>query len=98
MQVCLGTMQYGEGLSMQQGREQLTYAWSRGVNFFDTAEMYPVPQREASHGRSEQCVVRSPYAVSRRVPPVLSHLLCSLYPSSKKHKSQEVRREVVPSA
>jgi aryl-alcohol dehydrogenase-like predicted oxidoreductase len=59
MQVCLGTMQYGEGLSMQQGREQLSYAWSRGVNFFDTAEMYPVPQREASHGLSEQCVVRA---------------------------------------
>lgn len=65
MQVCLGTMQYGEGLSMEEGRQQLTYAWERGVNFIDCAEMYPVPQRALTQGRSEQCVVSPTHPLTR---------------------------------
>eukprot|EP00242_Pyramimonas_sp_CCMP2087_P009055 CAMPEP_0198200984 /NCGR_PEP_ID=MMETSP1445-20131203/3838_1 /TAXON_ID=36898 /ORGANISM="Pyramimonas sp., Strain CCMP2087" /LENGTH=383 /DNA_ID=CAMNT_0043871157 /DNA_START=399 /DNA_END=1551 /DNA_ORIENTATION=+ len=54
--VCLGTMQFGEGLSVEEGHAQMSYAYERGVNFFDTAEMYPVPQNPKSHGRSEKCL------------------------------------------
>eukprot|EP00240_Pyramimonas_obovata_P006073 CAMPEP_0118959350 /NCGR_PEP_ID=MMETSP1169-20130426/63087_1 /TAXON_ID=36882 /ORGANISM="Pyramimonas obovata, Strain CCMP722" /LENGTH=322 /DNA_ID=CAMNT_0006907483 /DNA_START=424 /DNA_END=1388 /DNA_ORIENTATION=+ len=51
-------MQFGEGLSMEEGYAQMNYAYERGVNFFDSAEMYPVPQNEKSHGRSEACLGR----------------------------------------
>ena len=50
-------MQFGEGLSMEDGYAQLSHAYERGVNFFDSAEMYPVPQNEKSHGKSEECLV-----------------------------------------
>jgi aryl-alcohol dehydrogenase (NADP+) len=50
---CLGTMTWGQQNSDQDAHSQLDFALSRGVNFIDTAEMYPVPTREDTHGRSE---------------------------------------------
>lgn len=42
-EVCLGTMTWGVQNSEADAHEQLDYAISRGVNFIDTAEIYPVP-------------------------------------------------------
>ena len=39
--VCLGTMTWGEQNTEAEGHEQMDYAVSKGVNFFDVAEMYP---------------------------------------------------------
>ena len=41
--ICLGTMTWGEQNTEVQAHEQLDYAIDRGINFIDTAEMYPVP-------------------------------------------------------
>ena len=41
--ICLGTMTFGEQNSEQDAFSQLDYALERGVNFIDTAEMYPRP-------------------------------------------------------
>ncbi len=54
--ICLGTMTFGEQNTEQEAQEQLDYAVSQGVNFIDTAEMYPVPPRETTQGRTEQFV------------------------------------------
>jgi len=43
--VCLGTMTFGQQNDQKQAHEQLSYAIGQGVNFIDTAEMYPVPPR-----------------------------------------------------
>ena len=44
--VCLGTMTFGEQNTEADAHSQLDYALERGINFIDTAEMYPVlPQR-----------------------------------------------------
>ncbi|PIV15079.1 MAG: aldo/keto reductase [Gallionellales bacterium CG03_land_8_20_14_0_80_55_15] len=51
--LCLGTMTFGEQNSEQQAHAQLDKAVARGVNFIDTAEMYPVPARAATQGSSE---------------------------------------------
>ena len=37
---CLGTMTFGEQNTEKEGHEQMDYALSKGVNFFDTAELY----------------------------------------------------------
>ncbi|MEZ5739763.1 MAG: aldo/keto reductase [Burkholderiaceae bacterium] len=51
--VCLGTMTWGEQNTQSQAHEQLALAVAQGVNFIDTAEMYPVPPRAATQGMTE---------------------------------------------
>lgn len=51
--ICLGTMTWGEQNSLEEAHEQLDYALAQGVNFIDTAEMYPVPPRAETQGRTE---------------------------------------------
>lgn len=52
-QICLGTMTWGEQNTEAEAHEQLDYAISSGINFIDTAEMYPVPPRAETQGRTE---------------------------------------------
>lgn len=52
-EVCLGTMTWGEQNSEAEAHEQLDYAVARGINFIDTAEMYPVPPNATTQGRTE---------------------------------------------
>ncbi|MET0346414.1 MAG: aldo/keto reductase [Casimicrobiaceae bacterium] len=52
-EVCLGTMTWGEQNSEAEAHAQLDFAVSEGVNFVDTAEMYPVPPNPVTQGRTE---------------------------------------------
>ncbi|MDB5988000.1 MAG: NADP(H)-dependent aldo-keto reductase [Nevskia sp.] len=52
--ICLGTMTWGEQNTECQAHEQLDYAIAQGVNFIDAAEMYPVPPKAETQGRTEQ--------------------------------------------
>lgn len=52
--ICLGTMTFGTRNSEAEGHAQMDYAFDRGVNFIDTAEMYAVPQSADTYGRSEE--------------------------------------------
>lgn len=54
--ICLGTMTFGEQNTESEAHEQLDYALDQGINFIDTAEMYPVPPRAETVGRTEQYV------------------------------------------
>ncbi|EJE8557517.1 NADP(H)-dependent aldo-keto reductase [Vibrio vulnificus] len=54
--LCLGTMTFGEQNSQQDAFEQLDYAVAQGINFIDTAEMYPVPPKAQSQGLTEQFI------------------------------------------
>jgi len=54
--ICLGTMNFGEQNTQEQGFEQLDYAVSQGVNFIDTAEMYSVPGRAETCGATEKII------------------------------------------
>ena len=50
----LGTMTWGEQNSEAEAHAQIDWALERGINFIDTAEMYPVPPRQETQGRTEQ--------------------------------------------
>jgi aryl-alcohol dehydrogenase-like predicted oxidoreductase len=52
--VCLGTMTFGEQNSEADAHSQLDYALTRGINFIDTAEMYPVMPRAQTQGATER--------------------------------------------
>ncbi len=54
--ICLGTMTWGEQNSKQDAFNQMDYALEQGVNFFDTAEMYPVPPLKETQGRTERYI------------------------------------------
>lgn len=54
--ICLGTMTWGEQNSEAEAHEQMDYAVSQGINFFDAAEMYPVPPKAETQGRTEQYI------------------------------------------
>lgn len=55
-EICLGTMTFGEQNTQAEAHEQLDHAVASGINFIDTAEMYPVPPRAETQGRTEQHV------------------------------------------
>ncbi|MES2500518.1 MAG: aldo/keto reductase [Pseudomonadota bacterium] len=54
--VCLGTMTYGDQNTQAEAHEQLDYAVAQGINFIDTAEMYPVPPKAETYTRTETIV------------------------------------------
>jgi len=56
--VCLGTMTWGEQNTEADAHAQLDCAIGRGVNFIDTAEMYPVPPNAKTQGRTETILGR----------------------------------------
>lgn len=55
-EICLGTMTYGQQNTISEAHEQLDYAIAQGINFIDTAEMYPVPPNAATQGRTEEYI------------------------------------------
>ena len=55
-QICLGTMTWGQQNTEAEAHEQLDYAMAQGINFIDTAEMYPVQTSAETQGRTEACL------------------------------------------
>ncbi len=54
--ICLGTMTWGRQNTEAEGHAQMDYALGRGVNFFDTAEMYAVPPNAETYGKTEAII------------------------------------------
>ena len=54
--ICLGTMTYGEQNTQNEGFEQMDYALEQGINFFDTAELYAIPPRKETYGKTEEII------------------------------------------
>jgi aryl-alcohol dehydrogenase-like predicted oxidoreductase len=51
--ICLGTMTFGEQNSEIDAHAQLDFAFEKGINFIDTAEMYPIAARQETLGLTE---------------------------------------------
>lgn len=54
--LCLGTMTFGEQVNENISHQILDLAFERGINFFDTAEMYPVPASYGTYGNTEAII------------------------------------------
>lgn len=52
--LCLGTMTFGNQNTEAEGHAQMDLAFERGINFFDTAELYPVPATAATYADTER--------------------------------------------
>ncbi|MDG1664378.1 MAG: aldo/keto reductase [Hyphomicrobiales bacterium] len=55
-EICLGTMTWGEQNTESEGHQQMDYALDKGINFFDTAEMYAVPPKKETQGSTERII------------------------------------------
>lgn len=54
--VCLGTMTFGDQNTQEDAHAQLDYALAHGINFIDTAEMYPVPPKAETYTKTESMI------------------------------------------
>ena len=55
-EICLGTMTFGSQLDEKASFEIMDYAVDHGIDFFDTAEIYPVPPEEKYVHRTEEII------------------------------------------
>jgi len=53
-EICLGTMTWGEQNSEAEAHAQIEWALGRGIDFIDTAEMYPIPPNAKTQGKTEK--------------------------------------------
>ena len=58
--ICLGTMTWGEQNSQEEGFDQMDFALDKGINFFDTAEIYPSPCFKKTYGFTEKIIGKKP--------------------------------------
>ena len=56
--ICLGTMTWGEQNTENEAFQQMDMAFEYGVNFFDTAELYPIPPSEKTQGETSRIISR----------------------------------------
>ena len=54
--ICLGTMTWGQQNTQIEAFEQMDYALGHGVNFFDTAELYSIPPKAETYGKTEEII------------------------------------------
>lgn len=54
--ICLGTMTFGEQNTQAEGHHQLDWAIEYGINFIDTAELYAIPPKAETYGRTEEII------------------------------------------
>ena len=54
--ICLGTMTWGRQNTVKDAFDQMNYSIENGVNFFDTAELYPVPATPDKYAETEKII------------------------------------------
>jgi aryl-alcohol dehydrogenase-like predicted oxidoreductase len=54
--ICLGTMTWGRQNTEEEAHQQMDFALENGINFFDTAELYPIPPRAEEQGDTEHFI------------------------------------------
>ncbi|KPK37418.1 MAG: aldo/keto reductase [Gammaproteobacteria bacterium SG8_47] len=74
--ICLGTMTFGEQNSEDDAHQQLDTALAAGVNFIDTAELYPIPPKAQTYARTEEYIGRWMKARRSRDNVILATKVC----------------------
>ncbi|MGM0594204.1 MAG: NADP(H)-dependent aldo-keto reductase [Pseudomonadota bacterium] len=74
--ICLGSMTWGEQNTQKEANAQLDYALDQGVNFVDTAELYAIPPRAETYGKTEEIIGNWLQKSGRREEIVLASKVC----------------------
>ncbi|WP_150464265.1 aldo/keto reductase [Francisella sp. XLW-1] len=95
--ICLGTMTWGAQNTQDQGFEQMDYALSQGVNFWDTAELYAVPPTPDTYGKTEE-IIGNWFASRQKRQDVILATKFSPIPWARNEKNPQINRENIISA
>lgn len=74
--LCLGTMTFGEQNTEKEAHTQLDYAVDQGINFIDTAELYPIPPTAKTYGKTEAIIGKWLQQRGRRDEIILASKVC----------------------
>ena len=74
--ICLGTMTWGEQNTQKEGFDQMDYALDKGVNFWDTAELYSVPPKPETFGHTEIIIGNWFKKTKKRIDVILATKVC----------------------
>ncbi len=74
--ICLGTMTWGEQNTEDEAFEQMDYALSEGVNFWDTAELYSIPPKPETFGHTELIIGNWFKKTKKRDKVILATKVC----------------------
>ncbi|MEO1252576.1 MAG: aldo/keto reductase [Pseudomonadota bacterium] len=70
--LCLGTMMMGDQIDEPASQKQMDACFDRGLNFFDTAELYTIPPRAETQGESERIIGRWMKARKNRTDTIIA--------------------------
>ena len=90
--VCLGTMTGGEQNTEAEGHAQMDFALERGINFWDTAEMYAVPARPETQGATERIIGSWFTSRGQRDKVILASKIAGRSPMSWTRDNQTITR------
>ena len=74
--ICLGSMTWGEQNTQAQAFEQMDTAYQSGINFFDTAELYAIPPKATTYGKTESIIGEWFQQTGRRKEIILASKVC----------------------
>tara|TARA_B110000259_G_C14014067_1_gene400653 strand:+ start:1481 stop:2557 length:1077 start_codon:yes stop_codon:yes gene_type:complete len=78
--ICLGTMTFGEQTSKSEAFKIMDYAFENGINFFDTAEMYPIYPKKETQGLTEKIIGEWMHNKKNRKKITIASKICSNHP------------------
>ncbi|AKA34800.1 NADP(H)-dependent aldo-keto reductase [Flagellimonas lutaonensis] len=96
--ICLGTMTWGRQNSEEQAHEQMDYAVEQGINFFDTAEMYPIPPKKELYAVTEEFIGNWFKKTGKREEIVLATKIAGRADFTKHIRTTGFSREAIISA
>ncbi|MFC4891736.1 aldo/keto reductase [Pseudofrancisella aestuarii] len=90
--ICLGTMTWGRQNTQAEGFEQMDYALSKGVNFWDTAEMYAIPPTPETYGKTEE-IIGNWFASTKKRQEVILATKFSAMPWARNEENPTTNRK-----
>ena len=96
--ICLGTMTWGRQNTEAEGHAQMDYAVEQGINFFDTAELYPIPAHPDYHSLTEKIIGTWFRKTGKRDEIVLASKIVGPAPFTKFIRTEGFRPESLTEA
>lgn len=96
--ICLGTMTWGNQNTEEEGHQQMDYALEQGINFFDTAELYPIPAAKERYADTERIIGNWFKKKRNRDKVILASKIVGKAEMTKFIRTTGINRETIKSA